>query len=337
MSDSIHHSITSTRDYIQRIIQHEVDTPPIASKTAKVYLRHINAFSYASFIRDHDSLDAIKTDELQAWINHYAAGASKYKQTSAALKFLGRYTGQDFLSAYEIHPPKLTRSVNLSQSSSKFEPRFISPDQLSSLRKAQLSFFGSMYPERNRAIALLTLDTLADMEDIRSLRNMDVTDQSVIFTNRPLDQRDMGAPSWTVQILHDYRRWRTNKYGKDRDGAPFFRSNRGGKDGEALTPSGIYRIFQKIVLGLGYANQQSGEGHNIFRISCARKMYLEGCDIDRLSTLFGIREGKGALAESLHITDDMRHARQKMLERNQLFAQGKNCDLPSHSLRVNEE
>jgi len=182
--------------------RNQVQARLTSANTAKVYTRHLNAFLVDMNLKNR-SLADITANELNRWLQTYAHGASKRKQTIAALKWAVTEIGMPM--------PALNHARQAKKNDTKTE-NYIHPDLLNKLTRKNTDFFGSMYPERNRAMVLLTMATLASIEDLRYLQNHDVTQKSVIFNRRSLNRRDLGVPLKTRQIMHEYRAWRTNKY-----------------------------------------------------------------------------------------------------------------------------
>jgi len=87
-----------------------------------------------------------------------------------------------------------------------------------------------------------------------------------------------------------------------------------------MTECSIYRIFRHVVEQMGYAGSRAGDGFTLFRISCARKMYIEGANLERLHLMLGLNPDRPqALAESLKITPQMELAREVALENISIY------------------
>ncbi|MDQ6961643.1 MAG: site-specific integrase [Mariprofundaceae bacterium] len=268
----------------------------LSANTARVYHQLLTQFQYSDIykIHAHEPLSAITEASLSLWLQQWHW--SKARLSIAALRFMAKCNAQAFPASVSVKFPPKPRSE---------AGDLLSLDDVESIAALTPEHFGKQYPERNRALFLLVIETLLSVHDIRALKVQDVKKYHVYVASRPLYLQKQSLSTLCATALQNFLQWRWQRYGHCEVESPLFPANRGGGP---LGTSGLYYMFRNFINAYGCQTGSAGDGLHCLRVSAARRMYAQGTELSRLEDLLLIQR-KGALDDFLRLDDDLILAR----------------------------
>lgn len=272
----------------------------LSDNTSRVYYQLLRQLKHSSLYQQHaqQPLSSITHDELTAWLDQWHW--SKVRLSIAALRFMAKCNEQAFPASHSINLPPKPRS------SAKDLLSIEDVDHIASLSSEH---FGKQYPQRNRALFLLVIESLLTIQDIRTLKVRDVHDDHLFIASHPLYLQRHELSTHAMKALQQFLQWRWQRYGHCENNSPLFPANRGGGP---LGTSGIYYMFRTFIQNYGCQTGSAGDGLHCLRVSAARRMYAQGIEKNRLEDLLSIQR-KGALEDFLRLDDALESIRLNVL------------------------
>lgn len=268
----------------------------LSANTARVYHQLLSQFQYSEMYKAHahDALSVISEEALSEWLKQWHW--SKSRLSIAALRFVAKCNDQAFPAVMAVTLPPKPRSSAVD---------LLSLDDVESIAALSPEHFGKQYPQRNRALFLLVIESLLSVHDLRALKVEDVGEQQVFIASRPLYLQQQSLSLACSEALQTFLQWRWQRYGHCEVQSPLFPANRGGGP---IGTSGLYYMFRNFITAYGCQTGSAGDGLHCLRVSAARKHYAQGVDIDRLKDML-VMSRKGALEDFLRLDDDLILAR----------------------------
>jgi len=258
----------------------------LSENTARAYYQLLKQFKHSELYKRHakETLAAIEQEGLALWLKQWHW--SKVRLSIAALRFMAKCNTQAFPAVFAIALPPKPRSSAAD---------LLSQQDMAYITSLPLEHFGKQYPERNRALLLLVIETLMPMKAIRALQVKDVQDNQLHIASRPLHLQQHRLSVACDDALQLFLQWRWQRYGHCETLSPLFPANRGG---EALGASGLYYMFRTFINNYGCVTGSAGDGLHCLRVSSARSMYAQGIERTHLEGILGMQR-KGALEDFL--------------------------------------
>ena len=304
---NLHQAIIEFVEYLNQCLKEgrcELQNKPISNVTAKSYLTQLNKLLHWD---KFDKIAAkelcdISENELEAYLQSHARGASVRKVALIAFRQLGRAYGGEkgFVAAENI-------KVVVPKQAAFVDGQFLTPNELKHLLTTDPKNLHPNTGVRSQAMIAFVGATIADNETIQQAKIKDIQPKHIVLPLRAMPKNIYQAPDIYMKAIHDYIKAIPNMYPQIQitDETPLFFSVANAS--KALSRQKFFKYVDMAINSQGFRktskDQRTGTGIQNLRISFARMLYAQGIPIKVLKTLIQCETDK-QLTDFLHLADN---------------------------------
>lgn len=304
---SLHQAIVEFVEYLNHCLKEgrcELQNKPISNITAKSYLTQLNKLlRWDKFHKiANKELHEITTQELEAYLQSHARGASVRKVTLIALRQLGRAYGNEngFVAAENI-------KIIVPKQAAFVDGQFLTPNELKLLLTTNPERLHPHTGVRSQAMIAFIGATIADNETLQHAKIKDIQPKHIVLPLRAMPKNIYQAPDIYMKAIHKYIKAIPDMYPQIQitDETPLFFSVANAR--KALSRQKLFKYVDMAINSLGFRkiakDQRIGTGIQNLRVSFARMLYAQGIPTKVLKTLIQCETDK-QLNDFLHLADN---------------------------------